>query len=114
MMDTISFRKERMEASARGGFTNATDVADYLVRRGIPFRDAHGISGRLVLTCIERGIALDDLTLEEFRAECPVFEEDIYEAISLRTCVEKRLTAGGPAPGKMKEVLAQYRAFLAT
>ena len=98
MLDTIAFRKDRMRDSARHGFTNATDAADYLVKRGVPFRDAHGIVGRLVLYCIDRSKALDDLTLEEYRAVSPVFEEDIYDAISLETCVDKRLTAG--APGK--------------
>ena len=87
MIDTMTLNKERMEASAKRGFTNATDAADYLVNHGVAFRDAHGIVGRLVLHCIERNIALDDMTLEEFKAESPVFEEDIYEAISLRTCV---------------------------
>ncbi len=82
MVSTMSFRKDVMEASAKNGFTNATDAADYLVNHGVPFRDAHGIVGRLVLLCIDRGIALDDLTLEEYKEISPVFEEDIYEAIS--------------------------------
>ena len=96
MVDTITFNKEVMETSAKNGFTNATDVADYLVNHGIPFRDAHGISGRLVLKCIAENKALDDLTLEEYRQECPAFEADIYEAISMKTCVERRLTLGAP------------------
>ena len=80
MVSTMSFRKDVMEKSAKNGFTNATDAADYLVNHGVPFRDAHGIVGRLVLLCIDRGIALDDLTLEEYKEISPVFEEDIYEA----------------------------------
>lgn len=94
MIDTMTFNKEVMEASAKNGFTNATDAADYLVNHGIPFRDAHGIIGQLVLLCIEKNISLDELPLEEYKKICPVFENDIYEAISLKTCVEKRLTKG--------------------
>ncbi|MCD8012861.1 MAG: argininosuccinate lyase [Lachnospiraceae bacterium] len=112
MLDTIKFRKDVMEASAKNGFTNATDVADYLVNHGVPFRDAHGISGRLVLRCIEENKALDDLTLEEFRSESDVFEEDIYEAISMKTCVEKRLTKGAPGEAAMREVLEIYKNYL--
>ena len=92
MLDTITFRKDRMRASAEGGFTNATDAADYLVNHGVPFRDAHGIVGRLVLYCIDKGISLDDMKLEEYKAISPVFEEDIYDAISMETCVAKRNT----------------------
>lgn len=91
MIDTMTFNKEVMEASAKNGFTNATDAADYLVNHGIPFRDAHGIIGQLVLLCIEKNISLDELPLEEYKKICPVFENDIYEAISLKTCVEKDL-----------------------
>lgn len=112
MIDTMTLNKERMEASAKRGFTNATDAADYLVNHGVAFRDAHGIVGRLVLHCIERNIALDDMTLEEFKAESPVFEEDIYEAISLRTCVAKRNTIGAPGPDAMEKVLAVNEAYL--
>ena len=110
MLMTSSFNAERMAESACGGFANATDAADYLVRKGVPFRDAHGVIGRLVLTCIERGIRMDDLPLADYRAECAAFDEDIYEAISLKTCVERRTTKG--APGAMEEELAGARAFL--
>ncbi len=112
MLRTMQFRKERMEESAKHGFTNATDAADYLVNQGVPFRDAHGIVGRLVLTCIEKGIALDDLSLEEYRKISPVFEEDIYEAISLKTCVGKRVTTGAPGPAAMQEALNIYKRYL--
>lgn len=108
MLSTITFRKDVMEASAKNGFTNATDAADYLVKSGVPFRDAHGIVGQLVLYCIDRGIALDDMTLEEFQAISPVFKEDIYEAICLKTCVEKRVTIGAPGEAAMKQVIAIY------
>ena len=103
MIATTRFNKERMAQSAANGFTNATDAADYLVNRGVPFRDAHGIIGSLVLTCIERGISLDELPLEDYKAASPVFEDDIYDAISLKTCVEKRRTTG--APGALAEEL---------
>ena len=108
MLSTITFRKDVMEASAKNGFTNATDAADYLVKNGVPFRDAHGIVGQLVLYCIDRGIALDDMTLEEFQAISPVFKEDIYEAICLKTCVEKRVAIGAPGEAAMKQVIAIY------
>ena len=112
MVSTMSFRKDAMEKSAKNGFTNATDAADYLVNHGVPFRDAHGIVGRLVLLCIDRGIALDDLTLEEYKEISPVFEEDIYEAISLKTCVEKRLTIGAPGAEAMKKVIMLEKKYL--
>ena len=112
MMDTIVFNKAVMEASAKNGFTNATDVADYLVNHGVPFRDAHGVSGRLVLRCIAENKALDDLTLEEYREECPVFDEDIYDAISMKTCVERRLTLGAPGEAVMRQVIAENKAYL--
>ena len=113
MLKTITFHKDIMEQSAKHGFTNATDAADYLVNHGVPFRDAHGIVGRLVLYCIDKGIALDDMSLEEYKAISPVFEEDIYDAISMETCVAKRNTIGAPGPQAMKEVIAKYEAYLA-
>ena len=112
MLRTMKFRRERMEDSAKNGFTNATDAADYLVNHGVPFRDAHGIVGRLVLYCIEKNVALDDLSLEEYRAVSPVFEEDIYDAISLKTCVEKRMTVGAPGRAAMEKVMAVYEDYL--
>lgn len=112
MLRTMKFRKEQMEASAKHGFTNATDAADYLVKHGVPFRDAHGIVGRLVLHCIEKGIALDDMSLEEFREISPVFEADIYEAISMKTCVEMRNTIGAPGKTAMEKVIALEEAYL--
>ena len=112
MIATMRFRKDVMRKSATGGFTNATDAADYLVGKGVPFRDAHGIVGQLVLLCIDKGCALDDLSLAEFKAVCPVFDEDIYAAISLETCVEKRLTYGAPGPERMREVIAEYKKIL--
>ena len=113
MLSTVTFNKKVMEESAKNGFTNATDVADYLVVKNIPFRDAHRIVGELVLLCIEKGCALDDLTLEEFKKYSPVIEEDIYEAISMKTCVMKRCTKGAPGPDVMKDVIGEYKRYLA-
>ena len=112
MLRTMKFHKEAMAESAKNGFTNATDAADYLVGKGVPFRDAHGIIGRLVLYCIEKGTSIDALSLEEFKEISPVFEEDIYQAVSLKTCVEKRLTIGAPGPEAMKEVIRRNQDFL--
>ena len=112
MVSTMEFRKDVMEASAKNGFTNATDAADYLVNHGVPFRDAHGIVGRLVLTCIDKGISLDELPLEEYKEISPVFEQDIYEAISMKTCVEKRETYGAPGPKVMEQIIAANKEYL--
>ena len=112
MLATMKFRKDRMADSAKHGFTNATDAADYLVNHGVPFRDAHGIVGQLVLYCIEKGKALDDLALEEYKAISTVFEEDIYEAVSMKTCVEMRNTIGAPGKAAMDKVIAQEEAYL--
>ena len=112
MISTMQFNKANMEASAKRGFTNATDAADYLVNHGVPFRDAHGIVGRLVLLCLDKGISLDELPLSEYKEISPVFEEDIYEAISMKTCVEKRVTLGAPGPDVMEQVIAQNKEYL--
>ena len=87
MIDTMKFRPEIMARSAMNGFTNATDAADYLVKKGVPFRDAHGIIGRLVLLCIEKNCSIEDLELEELKSVSDVFEADLYDAITLKTCV---------------------------
>ena len=112
MIKTMKVNKEIMAASAMNGFTNATDAADYLVKNGVPFRDAHGIIGRLVLYCIEQNKAIEELSLEELKSISDVFEEDIYDAISLETCVGKRNTIGAPGPDAMKKVLEINEAFL--
>ena len=112
MLDTIKFRKERMAQSAMKGFTNATDAADYLVGKGVPFREAHGIVGRLVLYCIEKNTSIDALPLSEMRTISDRFEEDIYDAVSLKTCVEKRLTTGAPGREAMEKVIAACREYL--
>ncbi len=109
MISSMTFRKDVMEESAKKGFTNATDAADYLVNHGVPFRDAHGLIGQLVLMCIEKNKSLDELTLDEFKSVSEIFEQDIYEAISLKTCVEKRTTIGAPGAEAMKKVIAIYK-----
>ncbi len=109
MVASMVFRKDVMEASAKKGFTNATDAADYLVSRGVPFRDAHGIVGQLVLRCLEKGIGLDELPLDEFRQISPVFDSDIYEAVSMKACVEKRLTVGAPGQEAMIQAIESYK-----
>ena len=112
ILRTMKFNRKKMAESARHGFTNATDAADYLVGNGVPFRDAHGIVGQLVLYCIDKGIALDDMSLEEYRQISPVFEEDIYDAISMETCVNKRVTIGAPGKAAMQDVIGKYKKYL--
>jgi len=114
MTQTMKFRKDRMAKSAMNGFTNATDAADYLVGKGVPFRDAHGIIGRLVLYCIEKDTSIDALSLEELHSISDKFDEDIYDAISLKTCVEKRLTIGAPGEKMMKQVIEKNKEYLKT
>ena len=113
MMNTMTFNKPQMEKSAKHGFTNATAAADYLVNHGVPFRDAHGIVGQLVLLCLDKHISLDELPLDEYQKISPAFEEDIYDAISMKTCVEKRNTIGAPGRDAMKKVIAINDTYLA-
>lgn len=112
MFATLTVNKKAMANSAKNGFTNATDAADYLVNHGVPFRDAHSIVGQLVLFCIEQKLSLDTMTLEQYKAICPVFEEDIFDAISMKTCVEKRNTIGAPGQEAMKQVLEINEQYL--
>lgn len=112
MVRTMKFNRATMKQSAMKGFTNATDAADYLVAHGVPFRDAHSVIGRLVLYCIDRHCSIEDLSIQELKEISPVFEEDIYDAVSLQTCVEKRLTLGAPGPAVMQEVIGAHREYL--
>lgn len=112
MLQTVRFHKDIMARSAMRGFTNATDAADYLVNKGVPFRDAHSIIGSLVLYCIGKETSIDALSLEELQAISPIFGEDLYDAVSLKTCVEKRLTLGAPGLEAMRSVLKINKAFL--
>ena len=112
MIDTMKFNKDVMRKSANNGFTNATDAADYLVKKGVPFRDAHGIVGRIVLYCIDKGIAIDDMSIDELKAMSPVFEEDVFDAISMETCVSTRCTVGAPSKTSMDKVIAVYDEYM--
>ena len=112
MLDTIRFNKDVMRKSANNGFTNATDAADYLVKNGVPFRDAHGIIGQIVLYCIDKNIAIDDMSLEELQKFSPVFKEDVYDAISMETCVNTRCTIGAPSRTSMEQVIALEEEYL--
>ncbi len=112
MAETLKFNKDVMERSAKRGFTNATDAADYLVKKGMPFRDAHSVIGRLVLKCIDESKALDDLSISEWKSESELFDDDIYEAVSLKTCVENRVTFGAPGQATMKKNNEFYEKYL--
>ena len=109
MLATMRVRKDKMLNGAKGGFTNATDVADYLVKHGLPFRDAHSVVGKMVAYCIENDTVLDALSMEEFKGFSPLIEEDIYTEISLETCVNQRKLVGGPASETVKSVIDIYR-----
>ncbi len=113
MIRTVTFRTEEMRQGASGGFANATDCADYLVKKGIPFRDAHRVVGQLVAHCLTEDKALLDLTLDELKAFHPAFEEDVYQAISLETCVDARAIPGAPAPQQVMASISAARAVLA-
>ena len=113
MVVTMKFRRDVMEESAKKGFTNATDAADYLVRKGMPFRDAHSVIGRLVLECIDKDKSIEEMSLEELKEISSMFDEDIYEAVSMKTCVERRLTKGAPGHKVMEETVEAYKKYLA-
>ena len=112
MLRTATFHPGTMRRAAAAGFINATDCADYMVRKGVPFRDAYGVVGRLVRHCIEKGLTLETLPLSEYREFSPVFDGDVYEAIDLLTCVSQRNLPGGPAPEAVKATIAATRARL--
>ncbi len=112
MLSSMKFLEENMKKSASRGFTNATDAADYLVNHGVPFRDAHGIIGRIVLYCVEKGIAVEDMSLEELRRFSDCFKEDIFEAVSMEACVNKRLTIGAPAKEAMEAAIKKEKEYL--
>ncbi len=114
MLRTVTFRTDVMEKSAAGGFTNATDCADYLVKRGVPFRDAHRVVGELVAHCLNEDKALLDLTLPELQAFHPAFEADVFDALSLKTCVEKRQIPGAPAPEMVLRAIEEGRREMET
>ena len=112
MLDTMRLYPENMRNAAGKGFINATDCADYLVKKGLPFRDAYTIVGRLVNRCIESGKTLETLDIEEYRQLSPVFDKDVFEAIALETCVASRNAAGGPSKASVEKQMDSIRAFL--
>ena len=112
MLDTMKIKKDVMKKSASGGFTNATDVADYLVKKGEAFRNAHEIVGKIVLYCIDENKAIDDLSLDEFTSFSPFFEEDVYKAIDLITCVEERSVMGGPSSSSVQSQISLLENFI--
>ncbi len=112
MLRTVTFRTEDMERGAAGGFTNATDLADYLVRQGVPFRDAHRVVGELVAHCLSENKAILDLSLPELQAFHPAFQSDVYEAISLKACIERRAIPGAPAPDMVEQSIQEARSRL--
>ena len=113
MIRSAVFHPEQMAKAASAGFINATDCADYLVKKGMAFRDAYKISGELVRLCITKGLTLETLPLEEYARFSELFAEDVYEAISLKRCVSLRCSQGGPAPAAVKEQIGKLRAILA-
>ena len=113
MIDTMTLKKDNMLKAARGGFINATDCADYLVKKGMPFRDAYTIVGRLVNSCIAKGKTLDTLTIDEYKELSPVFEVDVYDAIDLENCVNMRKAEGGPSYESVKKQIDSVKNFIA-
>ena len=113
MIDTLTVNRDRMRAAANGGFISATDCADYLAKKGVPFREAYGIVGKLVGHCVETGNSLETLSLEEYQKVSPAFEADVFEALSLETCVEGRKVYGGPAKEAVQEQIKLIRDFTA-
>ncbi len=111
MLSTMELYKENMRNAAARGFINATDCADYLVKKGLPFRDAYKITGTLVAYCIKNRTVLENLSIEEFRELSPVFDDDVYEAIKLETCVNMRKADGGPAPEAVKKQIEFARKY---
>ena len=112
MISTMTFNTDVMRQSAAKGFTNATDAADYLVGKGVPFRDAHGIIGKVVLYCDQNSKSIEDCTLSELQSISEYFDEDIYDAISMEACVDNRLTKGGPAPAAMDAYIKEVKEWL--
>ena len=112
MIRTMKPNRESMYAAAQKGFLNATDLADYLAKKGMPFRTAYKLVGALVTKCIASGKTLETLTLDEYKAESELFEADVFEEISLETCIAKRISAGSTGPQSVKEQIASVKAFL--
>ena len=114
MIDTMKVKKDNMRKGAAKGFTNATDLADYLVKKGMAFRDAHGVVGEVVLECIKQDKMIEELSLDELKGFSPIFEEDVYEAIDLVTCVEERKVIGGPSRESVMYQIKALEEFITT
>ena len=112
MIDTMKVNADNMRAAAANGFINATDCADYLVKKGLAFRDAYTITGKLIALCIDEGLTLETLTIEQYKAACETFDEDVYESISLEACLKGRNVEGGPAPLAVKAQIEQLKLWL--
>jgi argininosuccinate lyase len=112
MLSTTTFNRDIMKTGAAGGFTNATDAADYLVRKGLPFRQAHEVIGKMVLACVHENQSLHQLSLCELKEFSPLIEEDFYDAIDLMRCVNDRNIPGGPAEEAVQKHIEQGRALL--
>ncbi len=112
MLSTMKLRRGNMLRGAKGGFTNATDVADYLVKKGLPFRDAHAVVGKMVAYCLDKDTVIDALSMEEFKSFSDIFDDDVYDAISLDTCVNMRQIVGGPAKETMAKIISDYKNLL--
>ena len=112
MIRTMKVNTRAMYEGAKGGFTNATDAADYLVKKGLPFRDAHAVIGNMVFYCIENNKAITDLSMDEFKSFSDMIDEDIYEAVSMETCVNDRAVIGGPARAVTKKAIKNAEAYL--
>ena len=112
MLATMTVKKDNMLRGAKGGFTNATDVADYLVKKGLPFREAHSVVGQMVYYAVTENKDLDDFTMDEFKRFSDIIDEDIYEAISMDTCVNGRRITGGPAKETAEAAIKAARGFI--
>jgi len=109
MIATLTANRENMRLAAQKGFINATDLADYLTKKGMPFRSAYKIVGQIVAECIEKNCVLDTLSLEEYKKHTDMFEADLFDEISLETCVSKRISAGGTSVGSVEEQIAYVK-----
>ena len=112
MLDTMRTLPANMRRAAAAGFINATDCADYLTRKGMPFRDAYKLTGQMVADCIAQGTVLEELTLEQFRQYSPLFEQDIYQAVDLVNCCEGRTSYGGPSAASVRLQIQQAQQAL--
>jgi argininosuccinate lyase len=112
MVQTVRVKKENMYSAAQKGFINATDLADYLVKKGLPFRAAYKIAGQIVAKCISEGKVLEMLSLDEYRSFCELFDEDVFVDIDLHTCVTKRISEGGTSPSSVEAQIAYVKEYL--